>query len=131
MMAALMVLSALTADAPDAKDIERLLHRKEFCFISVDACLDDAGRQILPNSRYEVSDIVCRKTGRPQGAAGAPVKRSRRCHFEVRQTSWIDGEQVGQAHHLRMTGIFDLLSFEVFDADKKAGHAEYWQQRRP
>lgn len=120
MIAALMILSAASAGAPDASVIEWLLLQKEYCTATVDGCIDSDRRQVHPNTRYAVSNVVCED---PE-----PDERSWRCSFDVRQTRWIDGEQIGEAEFRRMTGTFVAAS--VIDGDgKKKTPSIIWMQR--
>lgn len=123
MMAALMILSAASAGAsaaPDAKIIEWLLMRREYCTATVDGCVDRDGRQVHPNARYTVSNVACEDAGADE--------RSWRCSFDVRQTLWMEGEQVGDAELKRMTGTFEALSFVAEDGKKKIPSV-IWMQR--
>ena len=120
MIAALMLLSAASASAPDAGIIEHLLLRKEYCSATVDGCIDRDGRQVHFNTRYAVSNVVCEDVGAD--------KRSWRCSFDVRQTRWMVGEQIGEAQIDRMTEIFDLLVFTAHDG-KKEIPGILWTQR--
>jgi hypothetical protein len=123
MMAALMILSAASAGAPAAPDagvIEWLLMRKEYCTATVDGCVDRDGQQVRASTRYAVSNVACEDAGAD--------KRSWRCSFDVRQTRWMEGEQVGDAEFKRMTGTFDAFSVVTEDGKKKVPSV-IWMQR--
>ena len=115
-----MLLSAASTGAPDAGIIEYLLQRKEYCTATVDACVDREGRQVRFNTRYAVSNVVC------EDIEGG--KRSWRCSFDVRQTRWLEGEQICEAQIDRMTGIFDQIRFTVRDGRKEIPSI-IWTQR--
>jgi len=123
MIAALMILSTVSAGPPDASVIEYLLLRKEYCTVTVDGWSDHEGRQIRFNTRYAVSNVVCEEVDRSEQAP-----RSWRCSFDVRQTRWMEGEQVGEAQIDRRTGIFDLTRFTVQDG-KREIPTILWTQR--
>jgi hypothetical protein len=120
MIAALMLLSAASAGAPDASIIEWLLLRKEYCTATVDGCIDRDGRQVHFNTRYAVSNVVCEDL--------EADKRSWRCSFDVRQTRWMEGEQIGEAEFNRVTGIFDSVSVIAQDGKRKIPSV-FWMQR--
>jgi hypothetical protein len=124
-IAALIVLSAASAGAPQASEIEFLLQRNEFCTATVDGCVDQDGRQIHANIRYAVSNVVCEQEDRMEADP-----RSWRCSFDLRQTRWMEGEQLGEPKLNRMTEIFDLISFTVRDGKKKIPQ-KIWLQRGP
>ncbi|MBO9695152.1 MAG: hypothetical protein J7499_03040 [Sphingopyxis sp.] len=111
MIAALMILSGASIGAPDASIVEWLLLRKEYCSATVDGCVDQEGQQVRPNTRYAVSNVACEDIG--------VSKRSWRCSFDVRQTRWMDGEQVGEAEFRKMTGTFDAFSVITEDGKRK------------
>ena len=123
MIAALMALSTASAGPPDANLIEYLLLRKEYCTVTVDGCSDQEGRQIRFNTRYAVSNVVCEEVDKSEQAP-----RSWRCGFDVRQTRWMEGEQLGEAEFDRRTGIFDLTRFTVQDG-KREIPSVLWTQR--
>lgn len=120
---ALIILSATSVAPPDASLIEHLLLRKEFCTVTVDGCSDHEGRQIRFNTRYAVSNVACEQLGRAEPGTG-----SWRCGFDVRETRWMDGEQIGEAQIDRRTEIFDLTSFTIQDG-KKEIPSVLWTQR--
>jgi hypothetical protein len=119
MIAALMMLSAASPGAPDARIIEWLLMRKEYCTATVDGCVDRDGRQVHANTRYAVSNVVCES---PE-----PDSWSWRCSFDVRQTRWMEGEQVGEATDRKMTGTFDTVG--VMGGKGKKITDFMWMQR--
>lgn len=123
MIAVLMALSTASAGPPDASVIEYLLLRKEYCTVTVDGCSDHEGRQIRFNTRYAVSNVVCEEVDKSEQAP-----RSWRCGFDVRQTRWMEGEQLGEAEFDRRTGIFDLTRFTVQDG-KREIPSVLWTQR--
>ena len=119
MISALM-LSAASPSAPDAAVIEWFLLRKEYCTATVDGCVDHDGRQLRPSTRFAVSDVVCEEMKAYQW--------SWRCSFDVRQTRWMEGDQVGEAEHKQMTRIFDAVS--VIDQNrKKQAPQVIWMER--
>lgn len=120
MIAALMLLSAASAGAPDAGVIEWLLLRKEYCTATVDGCVDRDGRQVHSNTRYAVSNVVCEDLERD--------KRSWRCSFDVKQTHWMDGEQIGEAEFKKMSEIFDA-AIVVAQNGKEKIPSVIWMQR--
>ena len=123
MIAALMALSTASAGPPDANLIEYLLLRKEYCTVTVDGCSDQEVRQIRFNTRYAVSNVVCEEVDKSE-----QDPRSWRCSFDVRQTRWMEGEQVGEAQIDRRTEIFDLTRFTVQDG-KREIPSILWTQR--
>ena len=125
MIAASIILSAASVAPPDASVIEYLLLRKEYCTATVDGCRDHEGRQVRFNTRYAVSNVVCEPMERPEQDTG-----SWRCIFDVRETRWMEGEQVGEAQTNRRSGIFDLTSFVVHDG-KREIPSILWTQRAP
>jgi len=114
MIAALLILSAASAGPPDASVIEHLLLRKEYCTVTVDGCSDHDGRQVRFNTRYAVSNVDCEEVDRSEQAP-----RSWRCSFDVRQTRWMEGEQIGEAQIDRRIEIFDLMRFTVQDGKRQ------------
>lgn len=120
MITALMLLSTASSGAPDAGIIESLLLRKEYCTATVDGCLDHDGRQVHSNTRYAVSNVVCEDL--------EADKHSWRCSFDVRQTHWMEGEQIGEAELNRMTGIFDAISVIAQNGKRKIPSV-LWMQR--
>lgn len=123
MIAALIVLATTPIAPPDAGVIEHLLLRKEYCTVTVDGCSDHEGRQIRFNTRYAVTNVVCEQLGKPGPGTG-----SWRCEYDVRETRWMEGEQLGEAQIDRRTGIFDLTSFTVRDG-KREIPSLLWTQR--
>lgn len=120
---ALIMLSAASVAPPDARLIEHLLLRKEYCTVTVDGCSDQEGRQIRFNTRYAVSNVVCEQLGKSEPGTG-----SWRCGFDVRETRWMEGAQIGEEQYDRRTEIFDLTSFTVHDG-KREIPSLLWSQR--
>lgn len=114
MIAALLILSAASAGPPDAGVIEHLLLKKEYCTVTVDGCIDHDGRQVRFNTRYAVSSVVCEEVDKSE-----QDPRSWRCSFDVRQTRWMGGEQIGEAQIGRRIEIFDLMRFTVQDGKRQ------------
>lgn len=123
MIATLVILSTASVVAPDASIIEHILLRQEYCTATVDGCRDHEGRQVRFNTRYAVSNIICEGAEKSE-----PGARSWRCSFDVRQTRWMEGEQIGEAQIDRVTEIFELVSFTVRDGKREIPGA-LWTQR--
>jgi hypothetical protein len=122
MISALMLLSAASTSAPDAVLIEWLLRRKEYCAATVDGCVDQDGRQVRPNTRYAVSNVVCEDL--------EAHRQSWRCSFDVKQTRWMEGEQIGEAEIEKLTRTFDAVSF-IAQNGKKKTPGVIWTERAP
>jgi len=120
MLSALMLLSAASTSAPDAGVIEWFLLRKEYCTATVDGCVDQDGRQVRPNTRYAVSNVVCEDLETHQ--------RSWRCSFDVKQTRWMEGEEIGEPELKKLTRIFDAVSVIAQNGNKKTPSV-IWMER--
>jgi hypothetical protein len=126
-----LAVAFAVSDAPQAADIERLLQRREFCLVSIDACLDGEGNQIIPNSTYKVGSVWCDTA--PKLQAIAPdriVLKSVRCRFSVRETSWIGGQRVGPDRVHSQKAIFDLIRTTArLNAEEVPRQNETWRWR--
>jgi hypothetical protein len=125
MLFALAVV-AVVSTAPQASDIEGILARNEFCVVTIDACIDgETGQQIIPNTEYKVSNVICRRAGLPAG--DKTIKRSMRCGYSVRETRWMNNQPVGDARISKQSATFDLR--KLTDVGENKETLIFWRQR--